>query len=515
MRAQSAVSRETTRCRGDDGFSIVEVAIALVIFLTVLVAVSSLLATADKVGLNSRLKAEAVGVATSALDAQVETGSNTLLTEVGDASLGTQHPTAGPGTFTLEREVAPYVPGSGSCVSPASNSEAMLKVTIWATWADVSTGAQWWVSGASGSTGNLVSVSSLVALPVTAFNTNDGNMLVQVTGANGETEQGIVVTASLNGASLTPVSTTTSGCAIFSNVTPGTWSVSITRPGWIDSQNDWNSSTNAAVAPSQSQVVTAGSTTTFSFSYDQAATVSAQYSLTQGVVPAGLSLPLSFYNASLSTDPTITNGSPSSLYAWSPAPSYYVVAGSCGSESNPDAASPAGSIDGQPVTLSEGGSTTVTIPLMPLGVEVTYQGAAVLGATVTAAVPTGDANCPSAGSTNAMPSITLGTTGATLTSEFSGPPQRAVLDAVTRPSPRPLKSIRRRAILDRVVRSFVPGQRLSHRDPQPKCNWAERDLHLRGHQCGIPLLVLVLLGRPHRDRDLLRRRNHPRIGGAE
>jgi hypothetical protein len=396
---------------GEEGFSILEVALSLVVLLTVLVAVSSLLSTASKVGTDSRLKTEAIGIATSALDAQVETGAATLLTEVGDASLGTQSPAAGPGTFTLEREVAPYVPGSSACVSPASNSEALLKVTVWATWAPAKSGSQWWVAGASGSTSNLVSVSSLLSLPATSFNANDGSILVKVLGAEGEDEQGVTVTATLNGTSLSPVSTTTSGCALFTNVTPGTWTLNVSRSGWIDSQDDWNSSTNNAVAPSQSQVVSAGATTTFSFAYDQAATVTAQYSLSQGTLPPNLNLPLSFYSANLTSSPYVT----------------------CGSESNPDSATPAGSVDGQPVTLSEGGSATVTIPLTPVNVAVTYNATAVSGATVTASVPTGDANCPSAGSPTAMPTIDFGPTGAVLNAAYSGPVRHGLLTAAVRP----------------------------------------------------------------------------------
>lgn len=410
----------------ENGFSVLEVLIALTILLIVLVPVAGLLATSFSVGSNSRLKQEATGMATSALDNQLQSGATALLADMGESSLGTTTPTGGNQVFTIEREVSTYTPGSTACVSPQSNAEAMLEVTIFVTWSHVTSGSQWWSSSDPSYTGNLVSVSSSLALPPTALNANDGSILVDVTGAKSEPEQGVSVTASSDSQTVT-VTTTSAGCALFANLAPGNWTVTASRTGWIDSQDGWDVGTDSASPATSSPAVTAGSTTTVDLSYDQEATVTAQYSLSQGTVPAGLNLPLSFYNAAMTTNPFVAEGSPAAVYPYSTSPSYYVIAGSCGTESDPDDTTEPGSADGQPVTLVEGGSTTVTIPLTPIAVAVTKGGSAVSGATVTAAVPSGDTNCPAAGSPTAMPTINLGTTSAALASVHRGPARRVVL----------------------------------------------------------------------------------------
>ena len=116
------------------GFSILEVAISLTILLTVLVSVSSLMVTAFKVGANSRSRQVATAIATSTLDAQVQTGAATLLGEVGDKALPSV--TSAGQNYLAELEVTPYQPGSAGCQSPQGNGEAMLKITVWVTWAD-------------------------------------------------------------------------------------------------------------------------------------------------------------------------------------------------------------------------------------------------------------------------------------------------------------------------------------------------------------------------------------------
>jgi Tfp pilus assembly protein PilV len=407
--------KTTVSAGGEAGFSILEVAIALVILLTVLVSVSSLLVTAFKVGANSRYRQVATEVATSTLDSEVQTGSTALVAHVGDSALSTV--TSSGQQYIQELEVSPYTPGSSACASPGTGS-AMLKITVWVTWANVTSGTTWWISGSSGSTGMLVEETTLLALPTTAFNANDGTLLVDVTNAAGNGVQGITVTATSGSTTLSAV-TTGSGCALFANVTPASnWVITGTKAGYIDSLDDWSTSTNSASpVTSPTETVVSGNVLTVALTYDQEATVSPTYSVpavngVQPSTPSGITaMPVTFYTSysSLSPPNGYVAASPGLVFPFTSTPSYYVVAGSCGAESSPAGANVTGAqTDGQPVTLTPGCTAAPAFALTPVEVVVTHNGTPVANASVSAAVKNTDSNCSTG--TLAMPTLGLGTT---------------------------------------------------------------------------------------------------------
>jgi hypothetical protein len=408
-------SEDTVRDRGDAGFSILEVAISLVILRTVLVSVSSLMVTEFKVGADSRYRQVATEIATGTLDNEVQTGASALLGKVGDSTLA--NVTSAGQTYVGELEVSPYTPGSAACASPGTGL-AMLKITVWETWANVTPGTTWWVPGTANSTGLVVEETTLLALPPTAFASSQGSLLVDVTGATGNGVQGVTVTVTptAGGSSQTAI-TTLSGCALFANLTTGNWTVGASKTGYIDNLDDWSSSTNGATTPSFNEVVQADSVATVPVIYDQEATVTPSFTVTQAGaspwLPTNLTaMPLTFYTSYATSSPP--NGyvasSPGRVFPFPSSPSYFVVAGSCGVESAPDGASLAGATtDGQPVTLTSGSQATVSFPLSPVHLVVDHGGTTVAsGATVSAAVASSDTNCGTG--TLAMPTLGLGTT---------------------------------------------------------------------------------------------------------
>jgi prepilin-type N-terminal cleavage/methylation domain-containing protein len=410
-------SEETVSVTGEAGFSLLEVMISLAILLTVLVSVSSLMVTAFKVGANSRFRQVATELATSTLDNQVQTGVTTLLTDVGDSALPIV--TSAGQQYVMELEVSPYYPNNSSCASPSSSTGAMLKVTVWVTWADEPSGATWWVSGSSSSTGLLVEETTLLALPPTAFNSNEGSILVDITGATGTGIQGVTVTISSGGTSYT-ATTTGSGCALFANLSVTNWTVTGAKSGYIDDLDDWSTSTNSAATLSTTAGVVANTTDTVDWTYDQEATVSPTYTLAAAGswLPTGVSsLPLTFYsnysypNYAWSSTASYVSAVPALVFpntaAASPPPSYYVVAGSCGFESAPDGAnySPGATTDGQPVNLTPGSQATPSFALTPIDIVVQHGASFPSGASVTAT--SNDSNCGTG--TLAMPTLGLGT----------------------------------------------------------------------------------------------------------
>lgn len=404
------------RRSAEGGFSLVEVVVALVVLLLVLVPVSSLLATVFKVGANARNEQAATAIATATLDTQTQSGPTALLGDLGDDPLATV--VSGGQTYTLEREVAPYQPGDAACVSPGSDTEAMLKVIVWVTWAHPA-GSDWWVPGSAAATGRLVQESSLLALPSTAIDPTKGSILVSIKGAAGQGQQGLAVTATPpagSGAQPITETTTEAGCALFANVVTGTWTVSASQPGYIDGQDDWVLASDSPAPLSGTALVSASATATLAFNYDQAALIAPQYTVAAvgGVTPSppvGASLlPLSLYNSSLTIDPYVA-AAPAEAYPFATTPSYFVVAGSCGAESDPDGAS----VDGEAVDLTPGATASPVLDLVPIEVVVAHGAALLSGAQVTAAVSnasgTGaDPNCPGASSPLVMPTLTLGVT---------------------------------------------------------------------------------------------------------
>ncbi|MGH9017216.1 MAG: type IV pilus modification PilV family protein, partial [Acidimicrobiales bacterium] len=398
----------------ESGFSLLEVVIAMVILMTLLVSVSSLLATTFKVGANSRYRQAATEIATSNLDYQVQTGSDTLVGQVGDTALPTV--TSAGQSYVIEMEISPYTSSNASACANPNGGLAMLKITVWVTWADVKSGTTWWVSGATGSTGLLVSETTLLSLPSTAFNGNDGSILIDVTGTNGSSDgsQGVAIKVTSGSTSYTDI-TTSSGCVLFANLTPGTWTVSGSETGYIDATNDWNTSTNSSTPLSGSVVVVAGNVNSLTYTYDQGATVTPSYSAPSdgGLLtpnPSGIaSMPLTFYTSYGSSYPStgVILPSPSSVFPANTSPSYYVVAGSCGIESAPDGDNITGAqTDGQAINVTPGGTAAPAFSLTPVKLVVTHGGTPVANATVTATST--DGNCASGDL--AMPTLGLGTT---------------------------------------------------------------------------------------------------------
>ena len=266
-------------------------------------------------------------------------------------------------------------------------------------------------------------------IPASAINPTLGSLLVTIEGAQGQGIADVLVTATPPSGSPVTVTTTAGGCALFANVVTGTWSVAFgALSGYLTEQNQTS-------LPAQGSIsVAASATSSLSFlptsspatAYDQLATVTPVYAvpMADGVHPAlptnVSSLPLSFYSANLTSSPYVTT-SPAQVFPMPNTPSYYVVAGSCGTESAPGG----GSVAGQPVTVVAGGTASPTINLVPVQIFVNQGGSlATPGAVVTSSVSNAagngvDANCPSSGSTT-MPTLQLGNTTTVWSSKIRG-----------------------------------------------------------------------------------------------
>ena len=417
---------------GEAGFSLLEVVIALAVLLLVLGPVSSLVSTALTTSGNSRQEEVATDIASSELDTTVDTPVVSLLSKTGFTSLGTVN--EGPVTYTAELDVQ----AGTACDAPQAGEPNELALQVWVTWAKVSPSASWW--GPSTATNKIVSESTYAPVPASALNSSDGSILLTVTNPSGAGMGDLTVTATLGNTTKT-TTTSSLGCAFFANLAPGTWIISTSVPGDVDTGE--NSSSSESVA------VTAGSSSTAQpIELSPPATVNSSYADSEvsgysgWVTPTFSSaMPLSFYNPSLTENNALGDATtpdpyaalpPASVFPFSTTPSYNVVSGDCGPDSDPDGSS----TDGVAVNLTAGSSTTANFTLPGIEVVATLNGTAEDGATITATPSTTsggtDSRCPTPSGGPAMPTVDLGQTScsSSCVTSYETPPAGPMAGAV-------------------------------------------------------------------------------------
>ena len=432
---------------GEAGFSLLEVVIALAVLLLVLGPVSSLVSTALTTSGNSRQEEVATDIASSELDTTVDTPVVSLLSKTGFTSLGTVN--EGPVTYTAELDVQ----AGTACDAPQAGEPNELTLQVWVTWAKVSPSADWW--GPSTATNKIVSESTYAPVPASALNSSDGSILLTVTDPSGAGIGDLTVTATLGNTTKT-TTTSSLGCAFFANLAPGTWTISTSVPGDVDTGE--NSSSSESVA------VTAGNSTTAQpIELSPPATVSSAYADSEvsgysgWVTPSvctswsgstcsstsslSSAMPLSFYNPSLTENNALGDATtpdpyaalaPASVFPFSTTPSYNVVSGDCGPDSDPDGSS----TDGVAVNLTPGSSTTANFTIPGIEVVATLNGTAEDGAAITATPSTisggTDSHCPTPSGGPAMPTTYLGQTScsSSCVTSYETPPAGPTAGAV-------------------------------------------------------------------------------------
>lgn len=223
-----------------------------------------------------------------------------------------------------------------------------------------------------------VTSQTILTPPAGAFANSSGAIDVSVVNGLNQPDAGIPVT--VNGPSGTSTYTTdANGCALAGYLAPGSYTVTIVKSGYIDSQE---SATSA-----QTLGVTTGNVTTSTFFFDASATLGATFvpatswpSSVPFVAPTGL--PVTVANSGLSGSGTyqLPNGvSGSAVYPY--VSGYNIWAGRC-PEANPDAVTSSGSplypvppsgTAPAPTTVatSAGLPATASVPLYPLTINFT------------------------------------------------------------------------------------------------------------------------------------------------
>jgi prepilin-type N-terminal cleavage/methylation domain-containing protein len=237
------------RSRDEDGLTIIELMVALMIFAIVMVCAGAGTHAAFDMVRNNRHRTTAAYLVASAIE-QVRASSFNEL--VPGRTIDTTKPRDV--TYTIVKDVSWASPTASSPCDPpqaGDTATAYLRVSVQVTWPDMH-GVRPPIS------------ETLITPPIRDFGTTVGNVWVKVLDAAGQpvAGQNVVLTT---GSQTSTQATTDFGCAFFARVTPGNYTVSMSSIGWADPSGTQLSTRTIAVVAGQTQMVR--------FDYDRAATL--------------------------------------------------------------------------------------------------------------------------------------------------------------------------------------------------------------------------------------------------
>jgi Tfp pilus assembly protein PilV len=403
-RRRASVGRCTARCRQhppagdqDEGFAIIEVIISALIVGLIVVATFNGFAVANRVTSDERSHAQA-----DALAQQDEERLRGKQVSVLNGLNETREVTYGGTKYTITSKggFISDATATESCTAGASSAD-YIRTTSEVGWSALKSRAK-------------VVETGLITPHL------GGSLLVHVTNASGSGVPGMNVTATgpSPSASTETATTGSNGCAIFSSVEPGEYTVTTSQTGYVE--KDGNSEPPLA---ERTATVTNGVTTSKEFLFDRGGELSVSFEnpSTKAAVEGDsfLALNTSMTLPSYKTFGTLgtfglTVKSPKTLFPFTGA--YTVYAGSCPADEpvkNGQASDPNPPVPG--VAVAGGAPTAFKVPAPPIAVKVmsgTAAGAGTEGSTMAAAGTLTDTGCQAEGITAVRNFTTVTATGA-------------------------------------------------------------------------------------------------------
>jgi hypothetical protein len=393
------------RSRSADGFTVVEVVVAITVLMIALIGAALLFENAIVVSGNTRNRVVATNLATESMEqvrgwaadptkfVNIPQGQTVF---AGTAQLvnGIQY------TVTQNVQFVGQNSTQSSCDSPGSNTGQIMQVQELVTWPEMA------------GTKTIKEVT-LLSPPVGAYSASSGSIAAKVSDSTGAASQNINV--QVVGPVTQTQQTTTEGCAFFAFLPVGTYTVTVIEGSGVGDQE--------VVAPAQTASVSVGQTTSLPFSYDRAGTVNVT-GYTPAAPPPATGMRISVANTGLqpSSQYSFPVGTTSLTPLYPYASGYTVFAGNC-TDNNPlgkdtnrtlfyPTASPV------PLSVPPSGTVATTVPLYAVSVHA-QNGALtpVAAGPTTAAEMTGlpvpySAVCTSGTATSSAAPLTLQTTDA-------------------------------------------------------------------------------------------------------
>jgi prepilin-type N-terminal cleavage/methylation domain-containing protein len=363
-----------------DGYSLIELVVAVTLFALVFAAVSLGIGRALELNRSNRNRSAAAYLAARQLEAvraqpfqDVALGRTTCPYTTASCDL--------PSPYTVVQEVAWASPGSTttSCDVPTASGAALAykRVTVTVTWDDMRSVAP-------------VTSQTLLTPPGGLYDPDNGHILVQAFNRDAGPLAG--QTVSVSGPQTASQATNAEGCVFFAYLDPGTYTVTLNGFGYVDRQG--NQPATQTVAATASQI------SRLQFDYDRAATL--QIGLVapaDAVIPSGIALTVANSNLTVGTksfqESSTGSGATRTVTPLFPyASGYQVWAGGC---ADADPAATAGGSRGAILASNPAGTTSGSATLDAVDVYVRRtNGTAVSNADVTVqATHAGATGCPS------------------------------------------------------------------------------------------------------------------------
>lgn len=311
---------------GAEGFSIIELMLAIFVLAVVMTAVAAALGTAMRVSRGNTNRVVAANIAAEQLDLIREDSSqdfDKLMAILGQTVITR---TVKNVPYTVTRDVNWVAGGANSspCDGSASATSAYVRVTIEVTWSNLS-GVR------------PVTSQTVISPPVGVYDPNTGNAAVKILSAAGKPQENIKVDLVGPSGAEAPQYTTTDGCAFFAFLPAGAYTATISAAGYADRQG--------VTVPSRTIGVNVATTTPFPFEYDVLGGLTATFQPvfnTAGPVYAGAlpnNAPITLYNTGFTPTGLKTftgTGNPRAIPSLYPFTAGYVAwAGTC-TDADPD-----------------------------------------------------------------------------------------------------------------------------------------------------------------------------------
>jgi type II secretory pathway pseudopilin PulG len=299
----------------DEGFTIVEAVISMVILGILTTGIVTGTNLVSRLTADNRSRQIAVNLAERQLD--VDRGILDPF-KISGFGVGSADPSATPAVvqsvsgrdYTVSQATS-LVGVDGADISCGSGKTIYYRrITVTVDWA-----------------GRLASTSPVQSDTILAPNgrINDaatGSIAVQVTGAYGLGESGVTVNITpYSGTAATlqsqPAMTNVDGCSFALGVYPGTYKVTVSRPGSVD--------TAQVQVPSTLVPVLAGSTAPATFAYDQSGVLPVQYAGGTATLPSNM--PVTFFDPGLPYISSSTLQAPTSVSLYPYPQGYTAIAG--------------------------------------------------------------------------------------------------------------------------------------------------------------------------------------------
>jgi hypothetical protein len=270
------------RARGEAGVSVVELLVSLTLFSLIVGSLVTLIATGLSVARDNKDRSVAAHVASRRMDElrQEDFGDITIGQETSVETVGSVRYDVRTDTEWVANNTT-----TNACDS-ASGTPRVLRATVTVSWRNMR-GTE------------PVRTNTEITPPVGSYYPENGHIAVRLRSRDAAPLGGVPVRVVGPGVDRTQTSLDESGCAFFGFLPPGTYGVSLGTPGWVDRQSD--------ATPSQSVGVTAETTSSVAFDYDQAALLQVTLTGTAGGTPA-TDAPLTLANTAFL--PTGTKSSP-------------------------------------------------------------------------------------------------------------------------------------------------------------------------------------------------------------